>query len=123
MVGERKTANRWLIPCVGLLGSVAAATSARGQAPQSRPVPAELIGFHERWESAMKELGIPGLAYALVRGNELLYVDTIGVRDPQTGKPVTPDTLFYIASCTKSFVAMTIMALVEDGKVSLDAPV
>ncbi len=86
-------------------------------------VPAELAGLRERWESAMADLGIPGMAVVVVRGDKVIYTQTIGLRDPQKNLPVTADTMFYIASCTKSYTAMGVMALVEDGKVELDAPV
>src|SRR5262249_58682967 len=38
-------------------------------------------------------------------------------------RPVTPETLFHMASVTKPFVATAVMQLVEQGKVELDAPV
>jgi CubicO group peptidase (beta-lactamase class C family) len=42
-------------------------------------------------------------------------------RDPS--RPVTAETLFHMASITKPFVATSVMQLVEQGKVDLDAPV
>jgi CubicO group peptidase (beta-lactamase class C family) len=53
----------------------------------------------------------------------VLLVQPLGLRDPAHDKPVTPDTIFYIASCTKSFMATAVMSLAEDGKLDLDAPV
>jgi len=86
-------------------------------------VPEEFAGLRERWEQAMRDLDVPGLAVIVVRDDKVIYTETLGVRDPQKNLPVTPDTIFYIASCTKSFVAMAVMTLVEEGKVDLDAPV
>jgi len=71
----------------------------------------------------MKEMGVPGMAVTVVRGDEVIYTATFGERDPVKHLPVTPDTVFYIASCTKSFMAMAVMSLVEEGKVDLDASV
>ena len=85
--------------------------------------PPELADLRERWTQAMSELGVPGLAVIVVRGNQVIYRETLGYRDPENKLPVTPDTMFYIASCTKSFVAMALMSLVDEGKVSLNAPV
>jgi len=87
------------------------------------PVPPELAGLRERWESAMASLDVPGLAVIVVKDDKVIYTETIGVRDPATNSPVTPDTMFYIASCTKSYLAMAIMTLVDEGKVYLDNPV
>ncbi len=86
-------------------------------------VPKEMAGLRERWLEAMKDLDVPGMAVVIVRGDEVIYTETFGERDPEKHVPVTPDTIFYIASCTKSFMAMAVMTLVEEGKLDLDAPV
>lgn len=64
---------------------------------------------------------IPGLALAITRGDQVLYVQGYG--NAGNGQPVTPQTQFLIASVSKSFTAMAIMQLVEAGKIDLDAPV
>lgn len=92
-------------------------------ATPSAALPPEFEGLPQRWEAAMKEMGVPGLAVTVVRGNDVIYTAAFGERDPQNHLPVTPDTIFYIASCTKSFVAMAMLSLVEEAKVDLDAPV
>lgn len=83
----------------------------------------ELDGLHERLVEIMKELRTPGLAVAVVRDDKIIYLDALGVRDPEKNLPVTPDTMFYIASCTKTFIAMAVKSLAEEGKLDLDAPV
>ena len=99
-----------------------AASPSRGQAPETR-VPKELEGYHERLVEIMEKLHVPGVAVAVVRGDETIYVDTAGERDPDKHLPVTPDTTFYIASITKTFVATAIVALIDEGKIDIDAPV
>jgi CubicO group peptidase (beta-lactamase class C family) len=84
---------------------------------------ADLKGLHDRWSGAMKTLRIPGLAVVAVKGDEVILIDTLGIRDPQGAKPVTPDTYFYIASCTKPYTAAVAARLAEEGKLHLDAPV
>ena len=64
----------------------------------------------------------PGLAYGIVAGGRLSHVRTIGVLDTGTGAPVTPDSLFRIASMSKAFTALAILKLRDDGKVRLDDP-
>ena len=65
---------------------------------------------------------IPGLALAIVKGDQIVYLKGYGHAD-QSGRPVTPQTPFLIGSITKTFTALAVMQLVEAGKVELDAPV
>ncbi|SEJ51947.1 serine hydrolase domain-containing protein [Demequina mangrovi] len=66
--------------------------------------------------------GAPGAAYAVVTDGEISESGASGVRHAGTGEPVTPDTPFAIGSISKSFTALAVMQLVEDGLVDLDAP-
>ena len=66
--------------------------------------------------------GIPGLALALVEGDRIIHLGGYGKAD-QTGRAVTPQTPFVLASASKPLTALAIMQLVEAGKVELDAPV
>ena len=70
----------------------------------------------------MHSARIPGVALAIVRGDEIVYLKGYGRADP-SGRPVTPQTPFLIGSITKPFTALAVMQLVEAGKVELDAPV
>jgi CubicO group peptidase (beta-lactamase class C family) len=66
---------------------------------------------------------IPGAGLALVENGEVSYVQGYGVRSTEIGDPVTPDTLFAIGSVTKSFTTVGVLQLVDQGRISLDAPV
>ena len=70
----------------------------------------------------MRSERIPGLALAIVKGDQIVYLKGYGQAD-QSGRPVTPQTPFLIGSVTKSMTALAVMQLVEAGKVELDAPV
>ncbi len=70
----------------------------------------------------MSALNIPGLALAVVQGDEILYAQSYGVADPD-GTVITLQTPFLLASLSKSFTALAIMQLVEQGAIDLDAPV
>ena len=52
-----------------------------------------------------------------------VYFESFGVRNPATGQPMTPDTLFQIYSMTKAVTSVAAMMLVDDGKLGLDDPV
>lgn len=61
-----------------------------------------------------------GVAYGVVVDGKLAHAGGLGVQNVTTQAPVTPDSVFRIASMTKSFTAMAIMKLREDGKLQLD---
>ncbi|MEC3948537.1 serine hydrolase domain-containing protein [Sphingobium sp. HWE2-09] len=62
----------------------------------------------------------PGLVYGIVADGRLVHVKGLGVQDLVRKRPVTPDSLFRIASMTKAFTALSILKLREEGRVSLD---
>lgn len=65
---------------------------------------------------------IPAIAYGIVVDNELILSSGIGDINVETGSPATPESAFRIASMTKSFTAMAIMKLRDEGKLSLSDP-
>ena len=71
----------------------------------------------------MRDAQMPGFAIAVVQDGETIYAQAFGARDLERGLPATTDTLFGIGSITKSFVAIAILQLAEQGKLSLDDPV
>jgi CubicO group peptidase (beta-lactamase class C family) len=58
----------------------------------------------------------------VVSGGQLVHVQAVGVQDLESRRPVTPQTLFRIASMTKAFTALTVLSLRDEGKLQLDAP-
>ena len=69
-----------------------------------------------------KTAHVPGAAWGIVVDGELVYSGAAGVREVGTKAPVDADTVFRIASMTKSFTAMSILKLRDEGKLSLDDP-
>jgi len=65
---------------------------------------------------------VPGAAWGIVVDGELAHLGVTGFRDVPSKSPVTADTVFRIASMTKSFTAMAILKLRDEGKLSLDDP-
>lgn len=116
---------RWIasLAAVGLSASASFAGEITSKESGSKPIPQELAGLRDRWTSVHDEFCVPGMAIVVVKDDKVIYLDTFGYRDREKKLPVTPDTQFYIASCTKPFTAAGIMKLVEQGKVGLDDPV
>jgi CubicO group peptidase (beta-lactamase class C family) len=80
-------------------------------------------GFDKYVGEAMEKWQVPGLAIAIVKDGEIVFARGYGNRQLGRDLPVTPDTEFPIASCTKTFTACCIAMLVDEGKLSWDDPV
>ena len=70
----------------------------------------------------MAEHGVPGVAFGILKNGQTT-VRGLGVTNLDNSQPVTPDTVFPLASISKTVTAMAMMRLVEQGKVDLNAPV
>jgi methyl acetate hydrolase len=66
---------------------------------------------------------IPGVVAMAANSKELIYQGAFGKRDLSKDDAMTPDSVFWIASMTKAITAAAAMQLVEQGKLSLDAPI
>ena len=80
----------------------------------------------ERIESAIGaavEGGLPGVAVAARCADGTVIERAAGVRGLDTRAPMTPDSVFWIASCTKAVTTAAVLQLVEAGRLDLDAPV
>jgi CubicO group peptidase (beta-lactamase class C family) len=71
----------------------------------------------------IKSYEVPGLSLAIVKDGKVLYTKGYGVRDIKTNVPVNADTLFSVASNSKSFTALGVMQQVNAGKLELDKPI
>jgi CubicO group peptidase (beta-lactamase class C family) len=69
------------------------------------------------------EKRIPGMVWGIVIDGGLAHVSSYGVRDRASQEMVTPDTALRIASMTKSFTALAILKLRDEGRLSLEDPV
>lgn len=80
--------------------------------------------LRELVEREWRASGVPGLAVAIIEGDEIAYAEGLGVTSVEDGGvPVTPETLFRIGSITKPLTGTAIMRLVEVGELDLDSPV
>jgi CubicO group peptidase (beta-lactamase class C family) len=68
------------------------------------------------------EARLPGLAVGVVRDGALAWTSSLGFAERATSRPVAPETLFRIASISKSFTATAILQLRDEGRLRLDDP-
>lgn len=76
--------------------------------------------FQSDIRDMMDSLNVVGLSLAVVKDNKIVYTHAFGHKDLNTLQPLTTNTIFRIASISKSFVATAIMTLVDAGKLTLD---
>jgi CubicO group peptidase (beta-lactamase class C family) len=74
-------------------------------------------------QARLEQAQVPGGAIGICKDGELVYFGSFGFRDVEKQHPITPETIFGIASVTKSFTCMAIMQLQEAGKLSVHDPV
>jgi len=75
-------------------------------------------------DQEMKKTGVPGVAVAVVHGGKVIYAKGFGVRDvDHPDQKVDPDTVFQVASVSKSLSATVVASEVTKGDVSWDTPI
>ena len=108
------------VTVAALTGAADAQTaSPQGQlkltSPEGAALDASLRGAVERKD-------VPGVVALVTDRAHVLYQGAFGVADVATGRPLTDDALFRIASMTKPVTSVALMQLVEQGKIGLDDP-
>src|SRR5260370_3311478 len=84
------------------------------------------INFDELEATVNEELkatNTPGAAVAVIVGARVVFTKGFGLSNIETRTPVTPDTLFRIASTTKMLTVAALVAPAEQGKIKLDEPI
>jgi CubicO group peptidase (beta-lactamase class C family) len=89
----------------------------------SSATPERKAALDRKLEHLRAKLGLPGVSASIVFPDGSVWAGTAGLADVGTGRPVTTDTAFSVASVSKTFTAALIMALIEDGRLSLDSTV
>lgn len=94
----------------------------------AQPAPARTdkeftAAFDAYIQSSLNQLtDIPGIAVVVIKGDKPIFVKAYGVADREAGRKADTDTLWYIASSTKSFTALAAAMLDRDGKIKLADP-
>lgn len=84
--------------------------------PAARTRQREVDALFTRWDGT----GTPGCALGIARDGALDYARGYGMSNLEHGVPITPQSIFHIASISKQFTAFSIGLLAQDGKLSLD---
>jgi CubicO group peptidase (beta-lactamase class C family) len=103
-----------------LVSAVSASVSAQEEVVRFQQVYERLDAYVAQ---EMQAEGTPGLALALTNRDGLLRVATYGFADIKTRAPVTPQTRFEIGSISKSFTAISLLQLHDEGRFDPEAPV
>jgi D-alanyl-D-alanine carboxypeptidase len=114
-----------------LAGPVAYAQSptaepSTGQTPNlsEHPAIAEAIKLLDTWiGEQLSYNGIPGVALAVVHGEEIVWSNGYGFRNLESKEPITANTRFRVGSVSKIVTSTAIMQLRDEGKLRLDEPV
>ena len=106
--------------------SACAASMPAAQAPKE-PVAEQdaprIAAFRQQVEADRERLKIPGLSAVVLEDGKVLWTEGFGYADVEHKVAATPDTLYHVASLTKTFTAILVWQLVEQGKLDLDEPV
>jgi methyl acetate hydrolase len=104
-----------IVFAAGVAVAAMAGTANAQNSPGSAAIDASLRGAVERKD-------VPGVVALITDREHVLYQSAFGVADVATGRPLTTDALFRIASMTKPVTSVALMQLVEQGRLGLDDP-
>ena len=86
----------------------------------AQTLPPEITGKIDSLFSQWAKNSSPGCAVAVARNDSLIFSKGYGMANLEYGVPITPETIFHIASVSKQFTAYSILLLERQGKLSLD---
>ena len=77
-------------------------------------------GFENRVEALRKDIGVPGMAIAIVENDQIALAKGFGTKRLGTSESVDADTIFPTGSTGKAFTVAALGILVDEGKISWD---
>ena len=110
--------NRKIAGMVFTISAGVAALTGTAGAQQSPGAAALDAGLR----AAIERKDVPGVVVLVTNRDRVLYQGAFGVADVATGRPLTPDAMFRIASMTKPVTSVALMQLIEQGQLTLDDP-
>lgn len=94
--------------------------AALAQGDEEEIVPTSVDELLEAIEDTLEEHDVPAVGLALVGADGPIYVGSLGTADVATQKNADANTIYRIGSTSKMFVALAVLQLVEEGRLSLD---
>ena len=110
-----RTAYRGLA-WVAIVVTIAASLTAAAPARAADDTPARIDRLFTTWA----KLDAPGCSAGVSRGGQIVFARGYGGANLETATPVGPASIFHVASVSKPFTALSVLLLVEDGKIALD---
>jgi len=101
-------------------GQEQSAVSSARRISDSSELSTKLAAIEQTVEEKRRSLNVPGLALVIVKDDRVILLKGFGLRDVAAKSPVTPETLFAIGSCTKTFTGLAAVISADEGKLSLD---
>lgn len=96
----------------------------RAEEPVGYPITGSAVagmeGFERQFSKLLQAHSIPGASLAIAKNGRLVYARGFGWADLESREPVEPESLFRIASISKSFTAIATLKLCQEGKLNLD---
>jgi len=112
----------YLFACV--LAALLPASSAFARAPIALPLaPERAAAVDAAVQAEMQKEQVVGMAIGIIEKGQLTYLKGYGLADREKNMPVTTETMFRWASCTKPIAAIAALQLAEKGQLDLDADV
>jgi CubicO group peptidase (beta-lactamase class C family) len=106
-----------------LLSALCMVPTAPAQTRAPEPGGSLTVGLEQFIPELMQKWKVPGLAIAVVQNGQVIYSRGFGLRDVKGNLPVTTKTIFAIGSISKSFTALSMGILNDEGKLEWDKPV
>lgn len=118
------------IPAVVLITMMTLSTASLGDSDKEPENIPAAEGYQEVVDSLQKAIRfqieqkeIPAFSIALVDGDRVVWAEGFGYCDAQQSRPTSARSVYRVGSVSKLFTDIAVMRLVEEGKVSLDAPI
>ena len=109
----------------GLLALLLAFAHGAGAAetPEATTTDPRVATLRQQLDATRQRVAIPGMSAVVLEDGKVLWMEGLGYADVEKKVPATPDTLYHIASVTKTFTAILVHRLVEKRGLDLDTPV
>lgn len=104
---------------LGLLLALSPVVLKAGTTADDKDITAKVDKLFEEWDRP----GSPGASLAVAKDGQIIYKKGYGYAQLEYDIPITPSTIFHVASVSKQFTAFAVAMLADQGKLSLEDPI